>query len=63
MASVAQILKESSQLLEKISGKKGDGFIFDGFPRTLNQADALGKLLEECGEHLDFVVEMKVDDG
>lgn len=47
---------------EKISGKKGDGFIFDGFPRTLNQADALGKLLEECGEHLDFVVEMTVDD-
>ena len=47
---------------EKISGEKGGGFIFDGFPRTLNQADALGKLLEECGEHLDFVVEMKVDD-
>jgi adenylate kinase len=47
---------------EKISGEKGGGFIFDGFPRTLNQADALGKLLEECGENLDFVVEMKVDD-
>jgi len=47
---------------EKISGEKGGGFIFDGFPRTLKQADALGKLLEECGENLDFVVEMKVDD-
>jgi len=47
---------------EKISGEKGGGFIFDGFPRTLKQADALGKLLEECGEILDLVVEMKVDD-
>ena len=47
---------------EKISGEKGRGFIFDGFPRTLKQADALGKLLEECRENLDFVIEMKVDD-
>ena len=47
---------------EKISGEKGRGFIFDGFPRTLKQADALGRLLEECGENLDLVVEMKVDD-
>ena len=47
---------------EKISGEKGGGFIFDGFPRTLKQADALGRLLEECGENLDLVIEMKVDD-
>ena len=47
---------------EKISGEKGGGFIFDGFPRTLKQADALGRILEECGEKLDIVVEMKVDD-
>ena len=47
---------------EKISGEKGGGFIFDGFPRTLKQADALGKLLKECEENLDYVVEMKVDD-
>ena len=47
---------------EKISGEKDGGFIFDGFPRTLKQADALGRLLEECGENLDLVVEMKVDD-
>ncbi len=44
------------------SGAKGGGFIFDGFPRTLAQADALGKLLDEVGQSLDHVVEMQVDD-
>ena len=38
------------------------GFIFDGFPRTLGQADALGALLERKGQTLDAVVEMRVDD-
>ena len=52
----------SGLIKEKISGEKGGGFIFDGFPRTLKQADALGRLLEDCGENLDLVVEMKVDD-
>ena len=40
----------------------GKGFIFDGFPRTLAQADALGDLLEGKGQNLHAVVEMKVDD-
>lgn len=47
---------------EKLEGGKGGGFIFDGFPRTLPQADALGKLLNDCGETLDAVIEMQVDD-
>ena len=38
------------------------GYIFDGFPRTLGQADALGRLLIDMGENLDCVIEMKVDD-
>ncbi|WP_458791776.1 adenylate kinase [Yoonia sp. MH D7] len=38
------------------------GYIFDGFPRTLAQADALGDLLVEMGEALDRVIEMQVDD-
>ncbi len=39
------------------------GFIFDGFPRTLAQADALGELLNKVDQKLDAVVEMRVDDG
>ncbi len=39
------------------------GFIFDGFPRTLAQADALGVLLDKVGKALDTVVEMRVDDS
>ena len=48
---------------EKLDGDKAGGFIFDGFPRTLAQADALGELLRSVGETLDAVIEMEVDDA
>lgn len=48
---------------EKITGPAGGGFIFDGFPRTLKQADALGALLNRTGQVLDAVIEMQVDDA
>jgi adenylate kinase len=48
---------------EKLIHAEGAGFIFDGFPRTLPQADALGRLLDKVGQRLDAVIEMQVDDA
>ncbi len=48
---------------EKLGQGAGGGFIFDGFPRTLKQADALGELLSRTGQSLDAVIEMQVDDA
>src|SRR5580698_3146783 len=39
------------------------GFILDGFPRNIVQAEALDSLLEELGKPLDTVVQMDVDYG
>ncbi|RUS58627.1 adenylate kinase [Pseudorhodobacter sp. E13] len=48
---------------EKLTGEAGGGFIFDGFPRTLKQADALAELMADLGQSLDAVIEMQVDDA
>ena len=45
------------------AGEDTQGYIFDGFPRTLGQADALGALLDSVGQSLDYVIEMRVDDA
>ncbi len=50
-------------IAEQLDGEAGKhGLIFDGFPRTLAQADALEALLTAKGKPLDAVVEMRVDD-
>jgi len=38
------------------------GFVLDGFPRTLPQAEALDQILDEIGQHMDAVIYMDVPD-
>ena len=42
--------------------KKAKGFIFDGFPRTQAQAEALDAMLKEKNAQIDLVLELQVDD-
>lgn len=39
------------------------GAIFDGFPRTIAQADALAEMLDCRGKKIDVVIELRVDEG
>lgn len=49
---------------ERLNGPDvAKGVIFDGFPRTTPQAEALDKLLAEKGMKLDVVIDMQVDDA
>jgi adenylate kinase len=49
-------------LLEEIEERGGDGFLLDGYPRSVEQADALGEALDEAGRRLSAVLLIDVDD-
>ena len=55
------VIELISENIDKSS--KCAGFIFDGFPRTLYQADALSELMSSKKQSIDLVIEMRVDDS
>jgi len=52
----------SALIGERLDGAADSGAIFDGFPRTKHQAEALEILLGERGRKLDHVIELEVDE-
>ena len=51
-----------SMISEKLIDTEGSGFIFDGFPRNLQQAEALDEILNKLELNLDIVIEIIVKD-
>jgi adenylate kinase len=54
------VIKLIAERIDEDGGARG--FILDGFPRTIGQAEALHRLLAERGKTLDKVIVMEVDD-
>ncbi|MEO8175930.1 MAG: adenylate kinase [Sphingomicrobium sp.] len=52
----------SALIGERLDAAGSHGAIFDGFPRTREQAEALDQLLAERGRTLDHVIELDVDE-
>ena len=52
----------SALIGERLDASEGRGAIFDGYPRTQAQAEALDLLLAERGRNLDHVIELTVDE-
>jgi adenylate kinase len=62
---IDMLAKKLDKLVKEITTSEGNmlpGVIFDGFPRTIPQAEALDKMLEERGEKVNVVIGLEVDD-
>ncbi|NBC20477.1 MAG: adenylate kinase [Alphaproteobacteria bacterium] len=69
---VSKIMDEGSLVSDEIvielideqlqAHRDAPGFIFDGFPRTVSQAEALDDILEKRGRQVDLVIRLVVDE-
>ncbi len=44
-----------------VKHKDAEGFVLDGFPRTLNQAEELGRMLQKIGQKVNLVLALEVN--
>jgi adenylate kinase len=63
LVSDALVLAIVRSRLEQQGSAGGSGWLLDGFPRNVAQADALAALLEELGQQIELVVLMELNDG
>jgi adenylate kinase len=55
------VLAMVSDRLKRVKGGREGGFVLDGFPRTVHQAEAAERLFAESGEPIDAVIYLDVD--
>ena len=63
LVSDALVLAIVRSRLEQQQAAGGGGWLLDGFPRNLVQAEALGQLLDELAQPIELVVLMELDDA
>jgi adenylate kinase len=63
LVSDALVLAIVRSRLEQQAAGGGGGWLLDGFPRNVIQADALAQLLEELNQQIELVVLMELDDA
>src|ERR1700733_12514890 len=52
-----------SMVAGKLDAGAAKGYVLDGFPRTLEQAQALDKYLKKAGQQIDLVIYIRMNEG